>query len=195
MGLFSKGKLKYRRFQYFEERAFNRVCHNVQKIIKQDFTFDLKHRQDRYSDFFGELTTETIFYEYLVKNKKRIGIMFEKCFISNEKDLEKFCYLSLPVCLNENEFKTPIKHFPFRIFKHFKKNYKYPSSYLFINDISNAHEDYLDTRKGSLIKYEYDRQSEKIQIDTHVTKKCNKLIEKITTVTIKKIFNTKEKHK
>jgi hypothetical protein len=46
MGFFKKDKLKFKRFDYFEERAFDQICMNVHKILKHDFTFDSKHRQD-----------------------------------------------------------------------------------------------------------------------------------------------------
>ena len=172
-------KLKWKRFEFFEERAFNLICTNLHKIIKNDFTFDSKHRQDgHYNNVWPNRTdmmyTETIFYEYLIKknkHKKRVSIYFDKYFIANKKDLMLFerAY-ELPSPLNDTKF----------IGLH-KTEYKYPSAYVLISD------DFYYTN-AKLIRYEYEKQSDKIKIDTYVTKKCVKLIQKETTEMIKKIF-------
>ena len=62
--------------------------------------------------------------------------------------------------------------------------FKYPICLVYITD------DYpqYSSANARLIKYEYDQQSDKIKIDTHVSKKCVRLIQNETTKIIKKIF-------
>ena len=45
------------------------------------------------------------------------------------------------------------------------------------------------SENSKLIKYEYDKQTDKIKIDTHVSKKCLKLIHKETIKILKNILD------
>ena len=64
--------------------------------------------------------------------------------------------------------------------------FEYPIAFVHISD------DFLQYQSDNarLIKYEYDKQSDKIRIDTHVSKKCLKLIQRETVNILKKIFDT-----
>jgi len=188
MGLFRRDKLKFKRFDFFEERAFDQICTNVHKIIKHDFTFDSKERSDgNYLNFSQEfkymMYTESITYNYFNKNKKKwnekLSIYFHKYYLSNQKDLENFSSALLDEPINDTTF-----YFRAKVSKNAK--FEYPIAFVHISD------DFLQYQSDNarLIKYEYDKQSDKIRIDTHVSKKCLKLIQKETVNILKKIFDT-----
>ena len=169
MSIFKKDKLKFKRFDYFEERAFDQICMNVHKIIKNDFTFDGKERQDGHYPYSPNgpsymMDTEWISYYYFNKKikdwKNRLSINFYKYHISNLKELQNFSIASLPVPINDKNMFT----FAFSSLAKFK----YPMSFVYMTDDFPQY--YSDNAK--LIKYEYDQQSDKIKIDTHVSKKC-----------------------
>ena len=185
MGFFKKDKLKFKRFDYFEERAFDQICMNVHKILKHDFTFDSKHRQDgHYQDYpngpHEHMYTECISYYYFNKKNKnwknRLSINFHKYYLSNLKDLQNFSSALLPDPINDKYMST----FAFVA----QAKFKYPICLVYITDDYPQH----SSANARLIKYEYDQQSDKIKIDTHVSKKCVRLIQNETTKIIKKIF-------
>ena len=185
MGIFKKDKLKFKRFDFFEERAFDQICMNVHKIIKHDFTFDSKHRQDgQYlncpNGSHDMMYTEFISYDYFDKKNKnwkdRLSIYFYKYYISNLKDLQNFSSALLPEPTNDKYMST----FAFAA----PAKFKYPICLVYITDDFPQY----SSDNAKLIKYEYDQQSDKIKIDTHVSKKCVRLIQNETTKIIKKIF-------
>ena len=185
MGIFTKDKLKFKRFDHFEERAFDQICMNVHKIVKHDFTFDNKHRQDGYYQAYpngphDQMYTEWISYDYFNKKNKnwknRLSIYFYKYFISNLKDFQNFSSALLPNPVNDKYITT--------LAFSARANIKYPICFVYITDNSPQ----FSSTNARLIKYEYDQQSDKIKIDTHVSKKCVRLIQNETTKIIKKIF-------
>ena len=186
MGFFKKDKLKFERFDYFEERAFDQICMNVHKIVKHDFTFDNKYRQDGDYQAYPNgphvhMYTEWISYGYFNnKNKNwknRLSIFFYKYYISNLKDLQNFSSAFLPEPINDKNITTLAYAAP--------ANIKYPICFVYITDDFPQH----SSTNARLIKYEYDQQTDKIKIDTHVSKKCVRLIQNETTKIIKKIFD------
>ena len=186
MGFFKKDKLKFKRFDYFEERAFDQVCMNVHKILKHDFTFDSKHRQDGHYQAYpngphDHMYTEWISYDYFNKKNKnwknRLSIYFYKYYISNLKDLQNFSSAFLPKPINDKYITTLAYAAP--------ANIKYPICFVYITDDFPQH----SSTNARLIKYEYDQKTDKIKIDTHVSKKCVRLIQNETTKIIKKIFD------
>ncbi len=188
MGLFRRDKLKFKRFDYFEERAFDQICMNVHKIVKNDFTFDSKERQDGDYQYFSNgpsymMDTEWIRYNYFNKKNKnwknRLTINFYKYHISNLKELKNFSSALLPDPINDKNMFT-------LAFAGLTKKFKYPICFVYITDDSPQY----SSDNARLIKYEYDQQSDKIKIDTHVSKKCLKLIQRETVNILKKIFDT-----
>ena len=188
MGFFKTDKLKFKRFNFFEERAFDQICMNVHKIIKNDFTFDYKHKQDGYylahpNGPHDQMYTEVISYDYFNKKNKnvkdRLSIYFYKYHISNLKDLQNFSTAMLPWPINDKYITT-------LAFSSLKK-FKYPISFVYISDDFVGY----NSDNAKLIKYEYDKQSDKIKIDDHVSKKCLKLIQNETSKIIKEVFSKK----
>jgi len=186
MGIFKKDKLKFKRFDYFEERAFDQICMNVHKFVKHDFTFDSKERQDGYYQVYpngphDQMYTEFISYNYFNKKNKnwknRLSIYFHKYYISNLKDLQNFSSALLPEPINDKSITT----FAFST----RAKFTYPICFVYITDDFAGY----SSTNARLIKYEYDQQSDKIKIDTHVSKKCVRLIQNETTNIIKKLLN------
>ena len=186
MGFFEKDKLKFKRFDFFEERAFDQICTNVHKIIKHDFTFDSKERQDgNYYNFpIGAnymINTEMISYNYFNRQKKkwneRLSIYFYKYYLSNKKDLLNFSSSLLPNPTNDTTLTI-------RAHSKYAK-FQYPISLVYISDDFVGYQ----SENSKLIKYEYDKQTDKIKIDTHVSKKCLKLIHKETIKILKNILD------
>lgn len=183
MGIFKRDKLRFKKFGIFEERAFDQVCTNVHKIIKKDFTFDYKHRQNgdyknTPNDFTHHMYTELIIYSYYIKKKNnrkdRLNINFYKFFIGDQKDIDDF-----------NKIDVDIPH-PLNDKKYYMKlvlnKLEYPASYL---KISSENADI----ENKCIKFEYQEPTNKFYFNAQLSKKCENLIKKETTNFLKRIFS------
>ena len=93
------------------------------------------------------------------------------------KDLQNFSSALLPEPINDKSITT----FAFST----RAKFTYPICFVYITDDFAGY----SSTNARLIKYEYDQQSDKIKIDTHVSKKCVRLIQNETTNIIKKLLN------